>query len=398
MFDPKTEAKKREQTIIERRRALHRIPETHTDLPQTTAFIKNALQAMGLAYTEYSNGGLRAVLKGGKPGRTIALRADMDALPVKEETGLPFASENGNMHACGHDAHVSMLLAAAEALMEHREELAGNVIFLFQPAEETTGGAKTMVEEGCLKDPDADCFFCLHIGSILGGVPNGCFGYRKGPLFAGASTYDVTIKGKGGHGGRPNECVDPVLIACEIVQSLQKIVSRELPPVHGNVITVGQIHGGSSYNIVPDEVTFAGTVRTIYPEDTEYMEKRIPQLIRDIAKANRAEAEIDYHITYPPVVNDPAMTDFFTESARKVLGPDKIVEIPEPTTGAEDATFYLLAVPGCYGMLGSLKPHEDGIVYPHHNARFDIDESTMWLGTALFLQAVLDVCSPKTGE
>ena len=180
-----------------------------------------------------------------------------------------------------------------------------------------------------------------------------------------------------------------------MIQSLQKIVSREMPPTHGNVITVGLLHGGAYGNVIPTEVTFGGTVRTLTPEDTAYMEHRIPELLKSIAAANRAEAEVDYMITYPPVVNDDVNTEFFAECARKVLGEDKVVEIPEPTMGAEDATFYLMAVPGSYGMLGSLKPHADGIVYPHHNARFDIDESTLWIGTALFLQAVLDTCGEK---
>ena len=392
MFDPKTEAKKYEQTIINWRHALHQVPEIHTDLPQTTALIRAALEEMGYAVEAYSNSGMRAVLRSSKAGPTIAFRADMDALPVAEETGLPFASQNGNMHACGHDAHAAMLLGTAKILAEHKDELAGNVIFLFQPAEETTGGAKTMVEEGCLKDPDADRFISLHIGSILPGIPNGCIGTLKGPMFAGAATFFVTVKGKGGHGGRPNECVDPILIACEMIQSLQKIVSRELPPVHGNVITVGMLHGGSYVNIIPDEVKFGGTIRALEPADMDYLNKRVPQLVQEIAAANRAEAAIEYVPSYPPVVNDPAMTDFLADCARKVLGPEGVVEIPEPTMGAEDVTYYLQAVPGSYGILGSQKAYSDGVVYPHHNARFDIDESTMWIGTALFLQCVLSFC------
>ncbi len=392
MFDPKKEAKRYEQTIIDWRRQLHRVPELDTDLPQTTALIRTALKEMDYETQEYSNSGIRAVLRTGRPGPTLALRADMDALPLKEETGLPFASCNGNMHACGHDAHAAMLLGTAKVLMEQKEQLSGSVIFLFQPAEETYGGAADMIAEGCLKDPDATRFVSLHIGSILPGVPSGCIGIRKGSMFAGANTFMATVKGKGGHGARPHECVDPVPIACEMIQALQRLVSRELSPVHGAVITIGLLHAGTIVNVIPDEAVFGGTVRILDPADRAYLKTRIPQLLTQIAEANRAALEIDYKESYPPVVNDAAVTDFLAQEARKVLGEAGVVEIAEPTMGAEDVSYYLNEIPGSYAILGSQKAHADGIVYPHHNARFDIDESTLWIGTAVFLQCAADYC------
>ena len=392
MFDPKTEAKRYEQTIIDWRRQLHKVPELGTDLPRTTAIIRNALQEMGYESQTYSNSGIRAVLRGGRPGPTLALRADMDALPVKEETGLPFASCNGNMHACGHDAHAAMLLGTAKILSEHREEIAGNVIFLFQPAEETYGGAKTMIEEGCLKDPDADRFLSLHVGSILPGVPNGCIGVRRGSIFAGACAFIVTVRGKGGHGARPHECVDPIPVACEMVLALQNLVSREVAPLHSAVITVGFLHAGAVVNVIPNEAVFGMSVRTLQPEDKAFLKKRIPEMLEQIAAANRAAADVEYQEIYPPVVNDPAVADFFAECAKKVLGEEGVTEPAEATMGAEDAAFYLQEVPGNYAILGSFKAHQDGVVYPHHNARFDIDESTLWIGPAVFCRCALDYC------
>jgi amidohydrolase len=392
MFDPKTEAKRYESLIIEWRRALHRVPEVHTDLPKTCAIVRNALQEMGYETQEYSNSGIRAVLRGAKESPVLAFRADMDALPIKEETGLPFASDNGNMHACGHDAHAAMLLGTAKILAEHKEDLAGSVIFLFQPAEETTGGAADMIREGCLKDPDADRIIILHIGRILPGVPNGCIGVHKGSMFAGASILTATVKGKGGHSGWPHECVDPIPIACEMVLALQRMIGRELSPVHGAVLTVTMIHSGSIVNVTPGEASFSASVRILDPQDRAYLKERIPALLKGIAAANRAEVDVTYLEHYPPVVNDSASTDFFADCARKVLGADRVMEIADPTMGAEDASYYLNEVPGNYAILGSLKAHADGIVYPHHNARFDIDESTLWIGTAVFLQCALDFC------
>ena len=392
MFDPRTEAKKYEQTIIEWRRALHRVPEVGTDLPQTTALIRGALEEMGYAVETYSNNGMRAVLKGAKDGPVIAFRADMDALPVREETGLPFASRNGCMHACGHDAHAAMLLGAARVLMDHREDLAGSVIFLFQPAEETTGGAKTMIEEGCLKDPDATRFISMHTGNLFKDVPSGCIGWRKGPLFAGAMPFYVTVKGRGGHAGRPHEAVDPIPIACEMIQSLQRFVSRELPPVHGNVVTVGMIHGGTIVNVIPDEVKFGGSIRTLHEEDAAKLRARIPAILKGIAEADGAEADVEYIELYPPTVNDPESAEFLADCARSVLGEENVVEIEEPTMGSEDVAFYLREVPGSYAILSSHKAAADGVCYPHHSPRFDIDESVLHLGTAVFCRCAQEHC------
>lgn len=390
MIDAKEEAKKVEGCIIQWRRELHSIPELGEQLPKTTDFVKKRLEEFGLEYKTYSNMGIRAVVKGALEGPVIALRADMDALPVKEETGLPFRSENGNMHACGHDAHTAMLLGAAKIISEHRDQLAGSVIFLFQPAEETTGGAKTMIEEGCLENPKADRFAALHIGTLFGEVGNGQVGIRRGSMMASVDSYRVTVKGVGGHGAKPHECVDPIVISAEIIQSLQKIVSREISPVHGAVVTVGMFRAGTIVNVIPEEAEFGGTIRTLYPEDRAYIEKRMKELIPMIAAANRAQAELQYFSYYPPTVNDLETTEFLSKCAAEIIGPENVAEIQEPSTGTEDSAYYINQVPGTLAILGSWKAAEDGICYPHHNPRFLIDESVMWIGTAVFVKCAFE--------
>ena len=391
-LDVKQEVKKIEEEIINRRRDLHKIPELGDEVPLTTKYINDVLSQMGLTVKKYSNSGLSTVIEGKNLGPTIAFRADIDALPIKEETGLPFAAKNGMMHACGHDAHTAMLLGTAKVLSEHRNDLYGNVVLIFQPAEETTGGAETMIKEGCLMSPKADCFFSLHIGSLFHSVGNGCIGVKKGSLMASVSSFNVKIKGVGGHGAHPDKCVDPILISCEIIQSLQKLVSREINPIHGAVVTVGMIHGGNIVNVIPDEVSFGGTVRALTKEDAAHLEKRITQMIPAIASANGGKADVSYKSYYPPTFNDGEMTDFLEACATKIVGPQNVVHITEPSTGTEDVAYYINEVPGSFGMLGSWKAHDDGKFYPHHNSKFHLDESTFWIGSALFVQCALDFC------
>ncbi len=392
MFDLKNEVLLNEDLVIRWRRALHAIPEVDSDLPETEKFICDRLTEMGLACRRYSNGGISAVIEGKAPGKTIAFRADMDALPIREETGLPFASTNGAMHACGHDAHVAMLLGAAKILSAHTDAFSGRVVLLFQPAEETTGGAKTMVEEGCLADPKVDRFISFHIGRLFKDVPNGCIGVKKGSMMASVSAFYVTVHGVGGHGARPHECVDPILVSCEMIQSLQKLVSRELNPVHGAAVTVGMISGGTVENIIPEEVRFMGTVRALTQEDAAYLEKRITTMLPCIAEANRATVDVRYESFYPSTENDPEVTEFLKTCAEKVVGRKHVVDIAEPTTATEDVAYYIRAVPGSFGILGSWKAHDDGEIYPHHNAKFHLDESTFKIGTELYVQCVLDYC------
>lgn len=385
------EVKKIENDIINWRRELHKIPEYSFDLPNTSRFIQNKLDEFNIEYRISAKTGIVATIYGNKMGKTIGIRADMDALPVKEDTNLPFKSKNeGFMHACGHDAHVAILLGAAKIFSENKDKLTGNIRLIFQPAEETTGGAKIMIEEGCLDNPKVDHIIGLHIGSLFKDVKNGQIGIRKGSLMASVDSFMVKIKGKGGHGGMPHLCVDPILISAEIITALQKIISRELNPVHGGVITTGMIQGGTDFNIIPEEVMFKGTIRLLEKKDRCFVGERIKSIVSSIAAANRGTAEIDYNQYYPAVINDVNVTNRLMDSIKKIMDEKDIIEIKDPALTAEDVSYYLNEVPGTFFILGSAKKHEDGIIYPHHHPRFDIDEKVLWLGTAIYVQFIYD--------
>lgn len=391
MNNVKVTAKDVENDVIKWYRDLHRIPELHDNLPETTAYVRNVLDELGITYNTYSNSGIRAVINCGEGDKAIAFRADMDALPVVEETGLPYASvKEGCMHACGHDAHTAMLLGAAKILVSCKEKMNGKIVLLFQPAEETSGGAKIMIDEGCLKDPDVDMIINFHAGRLFPGIGNGQVGWKKGSIMAAVDTFNVTVKGKGGHGAYPDECIDPIPIACQMIQTLQTIVSREIKPTHGAVITTGLLSAGTLVNIIPDTATFGGTIRTLDPADRETVCRRIEEVVRGIAAATRAEADVKISHSYPVSVNDSKAVDFFVESAAKIVGKENMVEIQDASTGTEDIAYYLQNVPGAFGALGSLEAHSDGICYPHHNSKFRIAEDCLHLGAAIYAQCGVD--------
>lgn len=385
------ETKKIEDEIINWRRELHKIPEYSFDLFKTSKFIQNKLDEFNIEYKIAAKTGIIATIYGAEDGPTIAIRADMDALPIIEETNVPFKSESNYMHACGHDAHAAILLGAAKILSKNKDKIKGNVRLIFQPAEETTGGAKIMINEGCLKNPKVDYIIGLHVGSLFKEVGNGQIGIKKGAFMASVDSFCVNIKGKGGHGALPHVCVDPIVVSAEIITSLQKIISRELNPVHGGVITTGMIAGGTDFNIIPEEVMFKGTIRLLDRDDRDFVGNRIKEIITQTANANRATADIDYNQHYPAVINDDTITDKLAKSAKKIVSAENIVEISEPALTAEDVSYYLNEVPGTYFILGSSKQNEDGNYYPHHHPKFDINEDVLWIGTAIFLQFIYDV-------
>jgi amidohydrolase len=375
--------------LVNWRRQLHKIPEIGFKLEKTSEFIISRLKEMDIEYKILAETGIVAIIHGVENGRTVALRADMDALPINEETGLSYAASNGCMHACGHDAHVAILLGAAKILTENRAALLGNVKLLFQPAEEGSGGAKIMIEAGCLDNPRVDAIFGLHIGSLSEEVGNGMIGIRRGAMMAAVDKFVIRIIGKGGHGAAPQECVDPITTACEVVASLQKIISREINPVNPAVLTIGKITGGTAFNIIPKEVTLEGTVRTMNDEVRTFIENRIKEIVKFITSANRAEYIINYENSYPVLINDDTATNRLSMAAAKIIEKEKIVELSNPVMGAEDMAYYLREVPGTFFYLGSNNENK-GIIYPHHNSQFNIDEDVLWIGTAVFLQAVID--------
>ncbi len=384
------ELKTVEKDIINWRRQLHRIPEVGFDLPITVDFVKKRLEDMGIEYKVLVNGSaVVGLIKGGSSGKTIGLRADMDALPIKEETGLFFASTNENMHACGHDAHTAILLGVAKILNKHRESIKGNVKLLFQPAEEGPGGAKPMIEESALENPKVEGILGLHVGNISGELEPGSIGYSYGKLMACLDRFKIKVIGKGAHGAYPELSVDSVVIASQLVNNLQHIVSREIPPTTPAVITIGKIHGGTAYNIIPDSVELEGTVRALDQNIREYIARRIEEIAKGVTNGMKAKCECEYIFGYPPLVNDEEFTKGFAKSARKIFEEEKIIEIKKPLMCGEDMAYFLEEIPGTFFLL--CNPMEiDGEVHPHHNSKFAIDERHFKLGAAVLIQATLD--------
>lgn len=368
------------------RRDLHRIPELGTDLPMTRAYVTAKLDEYGVPYTlAEQDSSVIAVVNGGKPGKVIALRADMDALPIREQTGLPFASEHpGCMHACGHDAHTAMLLGAAKVLNEHRDGLNGEVRFLFQTAEETAKGAAILIENGGVAG--ADAVFGLHIGTLMGrDIPAGTFIVCPGPMMAAFDRFVIRVKGAGCHGSTPEKGVDPINAAAHIVIALQAINARELSAHVPAVLTVGMLRGGASYNAIPDEVLIEGTTRAFDADVREKLARRIGEISKYTALAFGAEAELEMDWGAPPVVNDDAMAAFAADAVGEAVGPERVVTAVEhPIMVGEDFSLYLQKVPGAFLFLSSANP-EKGTDAAHHSPTFDVDEDVLWMGSAAFV-------------
>ncbi|MGN9165954.1 M20 metallopeptidase family protein [Tissierellaceae bacterium HCP3S3_D8] len=386
-IDSINEAKDVSNYIIDIRRKLHKIPELDDDLYETSKIVKKELDSMGIPYKTVAKTGIVGVIEGELDGGTIGIRADMDALPIKEETGLPFASTNGAMHACGHDAHTAILLGTAKVLSENRNKIRGNVKLLFQPAEESFGGADTMIKEGALEDPKVDRIIGLHVGSIMEGSEEGKIAMKSGTLMAAVDIFKVKIVGKGAHAASPHLSVDPILIASEITISLQKIVSREINPLNPAVVTVAQIKGGSASNIIPEYAEIVGTVRTTDKDDRIFIQERIQNICKYVCKANNAEATIEYLNHFPMLVNDIEFTEGCMDVIGDLFGKEEVVELKNVTLGAEDMSYFLQEAKGTYFMLGT-NNKDKGIVYPAHHPKFNLDEDVLWKGAAAFLEII----------
>lgn len=390
MINVVNESKEIQEQIVNWRRDLHQIPEVGLEVPKTAAYVSEMLKELGIDHiTKVGGHGIVGLIKGSSEGKTILLRADMDALAIKEETGLSFASTNGCMHACGHDSHTAMLLGAAKILNSHKDELKGNIKILFQPAEEGPGGAKPMIDDGCMENPKVDAALGLHIGVIFKELGTGQIGVSYGNIMACLDRFTIKIKGIGCHGAMPHTGVDPVAIAGQVISALQTIVSREIKPTSPAVVTIGKLHGGSAYNVIPDFVEIEGTARALDRETREKIASSIESIVAGITKGMHGDYEYNYIFGYPPVVNDPEFTKTFVESAKKVVDEKDILELKDPTMGGEDMAYYLDLVPGTFFFLGGIN-EEKGIVYPHHNSRFDVDEDVFWRGSALLVQGAVD--------
>ncbi|MCD6419883.1 MAG: amidohydrolase [Synergistetes bacterium] len=368
-------ARELQDYIVEMRRDFHMHPELKWEEHRTAGVVESELKRYGYDVKRVVDTGVVAVLHGKKAGSTVALRADMDALPIKEETGLPYASQvEGKMHACGHDAHTAMLLAAAQILSEIRDELEGSVKLVFQPAEEGGWGAERMVTAGVVDDVDA--IFGMHIWATM---PSGVIGIKAGALLASVDSFEVSIRGKGGHGAEPYKAIDPIVVAVDLVNAYQKIVTREVAATEPVVISVTTINGGSAFNIVPEEVRMLGTIRTLDEGIREFVVKRMEDIAKGYATAMRCDATLKLvSKPAPPIVNDAELAVF----SREVLSDMGEIVEPDVAMIGEDFSFYGKKTRSMFLLLGT-RNEEKGIVYPHHHSKFDVDEDVLYKGSAI---------------
>jgi amidohydrolase len=375
-----------DDTIALRRR-IHRHPEIGLTLPRTQATILEALDGLGLDIrTGTRTTSIVGRLTGGRPGPTLLLRADMDALPLREDTGLAFASEvDGAMHACGHDAHVAMLVGAARVLARRRASLAGSVLFMFQPGEEGYHGARVMLEEGLLEGGSAPTgAFALHVTHRQ--AP-GVIATRPGPTMASGDTIQIVVRGKGGHASAPHDCLDPIPIACEMVQAFQTLVTRRVSVFDPAVLTIAKIEAGTTRNVIPETASLLGTVRTVSETTREQMLAGIRRVAEGVAAAHGAEVSVDLVRGYPVTVNDARFAGFVLDTARELLGPDRTHEMRHPVMGSEDFSYVLQRVPGAMANLGT-RP-DTGTAFPNHSNRMLVNESALAAGIAMHVAVAL---------
>ena len=385
------EIKQLQPLLVEWRRHLHQRPELGFKEYLTGEFICKKLQEWGIEYqTGVAKTGIVATINSGKPGPVLAIRADLDALPIQELNDVPYKSiHDGIMHACGHDGHTAIALGTAHYLATHCQDFSGIVKIIFQPAEEGPGGAKPMIEAGVLKNPDVDAIIGLHLWNNL---PLGTVGVRSGALMAATERFDCTILGKGGHGAMPHQTVDSVVVAAQIINALQTIVARNINPIDAAVVTVGELNAGRAFNVIADTARMGGTVRYFNLAYQDYFATRIEQVIAGVCESHGASYEFNYNPLYPPLINDEKMADLVRNVAELIVETPAGV-VPEcQTMGGEDMSFFLQEVPGCYFFLGSANA-EKNLAYPHHHPRFDFDETALAIGVEMFVRCVEKFCS-----
>jgi amidohydrolase len=362
------------------RRELHMHPELGFHEFNTSRIVAERLRALGLeVQTGIAGTGVIGLLRGARPGRCVLLRADMDALPIKEQNDVPYRSRvAGVMHACGHDGHTAGLLTVARLLAERRDQLAGIVKFCFQPCEENPpGGAKPMIEAGVLEEPHVDACFGLHIWQSL---PVGTIGVVPGPAMANSDRFRIVVRGRGGHAAQPHLTVDSVVVASQIVVALQTVVARNVSPLKPAVVTVGSLHAGTTYNVIADTAELKGTLRSFDPETRRLLPARVEAVARAVAESLGATIDWEFLEGYPACVNDPAMAALVKEVAGGLIGPENVLQ-PEPTMGGEDFAYFLQQRPGCFWFVGS-RNEARGLTFGHHHPRFDIDEAALPIAIA----------------
>jgi amidohydrolase len=371
------------------RRDFHMHPELGFQEVRTSGIIARELRELGLEVaTGIAKTGVAAHIEGRQPGPVVMLRFDIDALPIQEQTGAEYASQTpGLMHACGHDGHAAIGLTVAKLLHAHREYFSGTVKLVFQPAEEGMGGAETMVKEGVMQNPRPARVLGLHIWNEK---PLGWLGIAAGPVMAGAGTFKVILRGKGGHGALPHLAIDPVLASAQVISAAQSIVSRNVDPQQAAVITFGSVHAGQAFNVIPHEVEMQGTIRYFEPEIGQLLYRRFEQLVKGVAEGLGCQAEVDIHNLTPAVVNDEATTKSVLRAASNVVPEATIDSRGHFTMGSEDFSYFQQEAPGTYFFTGSTNA-ERGLVYGHHHPKFDFDEAVLPQASALMANAALEV-------
>lgn len=371
------------QWVIEQRRYLHQHPEVSYEEKQTRDYIENQLHALGIETYTLTGKDVIGVIKGAHEGKTIGIRSDLDALPIHEETNLPFASKHaGVMHACGHDGHMAILLGIANYLTNHRDAIHGTILLIFQHAEEEIpGGATELVSANLLENVDA--IFGYHLWQPL---ESGLIGIREGAAMAGADRFSFTILGKGGHGSMPDETVDPTLVISHVITQLHTIISRSLPPKEQAVLSIGKLNSGTNYNVIPDTASASGTVRYFDVETSKFIRRRVETIIKGVCDSFGAQFEIVYEHGDPPLLNDKNLTAFMKKTATNLFGEEKIVDI-EPILGSEDFAYYSVEIPASYTFIGIGDPAHP---YGHHHPKFDIDEDMLPVGVELFINSLID--------
>ncbi|HZU66730.1 MAG TPA: amidohydrolase [Ktedonobacteraceae bacterium] len=376
--------------MVAMRRDLHEHPELAFEEVRTSGIVAQRLRVLGLeVQTGVAKTGVVGLLRGSASGpgaKTIAIRADMDALPIYELNEIEYRSTiDGKMHACGHDGHTSMLLAVADILTKRRADLPGNVKFVFQPAEEVIGGAEPMVKEGAMQGVDG--VIGLH---LISNYPLGRVGVRSGPVFASADKFVLSVQGKGGHAAMPDTTVDPIVISAQIITALQTLISRETSPFSPAVITIGKISAGTAFNIIPETAEMQGTMRAYTPEHREKLIRRIGEVASGIALAMGGTCAVEVFDGCPPCINDPAMTAVVRKAALAAVGEKNVGESEEVMLPfSDDMAYFLNAVPGCYFIVG-VHNEEKGAKYPHHHPRFNIDEDAMSVGVEVLARAAME--------
>ena len=375
-----------ESEVIDIRRRLHQNPELAFEETATAQLVADKLNELDLEVkTGVYQTGVTGLLENSGAEKTILLRADMDALPIQEDTGLEFASQNkGVMHACGHDAHVAILLGTAMVLKKLESELGGNVKFVFQPAEEGEGGAEGMIKEGILTDPAVDAALGLH---VWGSVPKGVVESKVGPFMASPDRFVVRLFGQGGHAAQPHNCVDPVPLAAEVINGFQRIVSRQIDPVESAVISTCHVEAGETHNVIPNQVLLEGTVRSLKPKIRQQLPKLMEEVVRNVAAVKGADYQFEYDYRFPPLINNRKMTNLVQQAANKMLGPARLRQAAKPNMGGEDFAYFAREVPACFFFLG-IAPAGSSI--QHHQPEFVVDDDVLKDGIAVLSQAVVD--------